>query len=106
MMQSSCINLQHLTLSDFQELSANGDRFRNEFAQHVASQGTSIKSDQQELFIPVGRNPVYPNKDRRNASTQATRRTIAVDFSLTRIHHAQVALAVYDFAGEHQSSQV
>ena len=83
MMQSSCINLQHLTLSDFQELSANGDRFRNEFAQHIASQGTSVKSDQQELFMRVGRNPVCPNEERRSPSAQTARRAVTMDFPLT-----------------------
>src|SRR5882672_3324110 len=101
MMQCSRINLEQVTLSLLQETSANGERFRNEFAQRVASQGTSIKADQQELFTPVGRN-----KDRRSPSTQTARRAVTVNLALAGIHHTQVALAVYDLASQAHCSQV
>src|SRR5271157_3953652 len=101
MMQRSRINLEQATVSQLQEIPANANRFRNEFAQRVALQSTSIYVDQQELFPPVGRD-----KDGRNPSTQAARRAVTVNLPLTGIHHAQIALAVYDFAVEAYSSQV
>src|SRR6266478_6353179 len=51
--------------------------------------------------MPVGRN-----KDRRSPSTQTAHRAVTVDFTLTGIHHSQVALAVYDLASQAQSSQI
>src|SRR5271165_5755670 len=101
MMQSSRIYLEQATLSLLQEISANSDRFRNEFAQRVASESTSIKADQQELFPPVSRD-----KDGWNPSAQTARRAVTVNLPLTGIHHAQVALAVYDFAGDRHGPQV
>src|SRR5208283_5784102 len=101
MMQSSRINLEQATLSLLQEIPANSDRFRNEFAQRVASESTSIKTDQQELFPPGSRD-----KDRRNPSAQTARRAVTVNLPLTGIHHSQVALAVYDFADDRHGSQV
>src|SRR6266849_10158964 len=98
-MQFSRVNPQQLTLSLLQELSANGDRFRNKLAQRVTSQGTSIQADQQELFMPAG-----GNKDRRNPSAQTTCRAVTVDLSLAGIHHSQIALTVYDFASQAHSS--
>src|SRR5271165_5572646 len=101
MVQRSRVNLEQATLSLLQEIPANSDRFRNEFPQRVASQGTSIEADQQQLFPPVGRD-----EDRRNPTTQTARRAITVNLPLTGIHHAQIALTVYDFAGEAYHSQV
>src|SRR5271165_4277942 len=101
MMQRSRINLEQATVSQLQEVPANGNWFRNKFAQRVASESTSIKANQQELFPPVSRD-----KDRRNPSTQAARRAVTVNLPLTGIHHSQVALAVYDFAGDRHRSQV
>src|ERR1700757_2789886 len=95
------INLQQPCGAGLDQFSLNLDRFRNEFAQRVASQSASIKTDQQELFPPVGRN-----QDRRNPSTQTASRTIAVKLSLSGIHNSQIALAVYDFASDRHSSQV
>src|SRR5712692_7385597 len=100
-MQFSRVNPQQLTLSLLQELSANGDRFRNKLAQRVASQATSIQADQQELFMPVG-----GNKDRRNPSAQTACGAVTVNLPLTGIHHSQVALAVYDLASDAHSSHV
>src|SRR5271157_5601898 len=101
MMQRSCINLEQATVSQLEEIPANRNWFRNEFPQRVASQGTSIEADQQQLFPPVGRD-----EDRRNPTTQTARPAVAVNLPLTGIHHAQIALTVYDFAGEAYSSQV
>ena len=50
MMQRSRINLEQATVSQLQEIPANGNWFRNEFTERVASESTSIKTDQQELF--------------------------------------------------------
>ncbi len=106
MMQRSRINPEQATVSQLQEIPANSDRFRNEFAQRVASESASIKTDQQELFPPVSRDRVCRNEDRRNPSAQAARRAVTVNLPLTGIHHSQVALAVYDFAGDRHRSQV
>src|SRR6266536_1811638 len=84
-----------------QQFSPNLNRFRNEFAQRIASQGTSIKGDQQELLMPVSRD-----ENRRNPSAQAARCAVTVNLPLAGIHHAQVTLAVYDFAGDPHTSQV
>ena len=54
----------------------------------------------------VGRNPVCPNEERRSPSAQTARRAVTMDFPLTRIHHSQIALAVYDLASDRHSSQV
>src|SRR5271169_487041 len=101
MMQRSRINHEQATVSQLQEISANRNWFRNEFPQRVAPQGTSIEADQQQLFPPVGRD-----EDRRNPTTQTARRTVAMNLPLTGIHHAQIALAVHDFAGEAYNTQV
>src|SRR5208282_1660502 len=101
MMQSSRINLEQATLSLLQEIPANSDRFRNEFAQRVASESTSIKTDQLELFTPVSRN-----EDRRNPPAQTARRAVTVNLPLAGIHHAQIALAVYDLAVDRHNSYV
>src|SRR6266851_9452709 len=100
-MQFSRVNPQQLTLALLQELSANGDRFRNKLPQRVTSQGTSIQADQQELFMPAG-----GNKYRRNPSAQTSCRAVTVNLPLAGIHHAQVALAIDDLAGDRHSSQV
>src|SRR5208282_1179813 len=106
MLQRSRINLEQATLSLLQEIPANSDRFRNEFAQRVASESASIKADQQELFPPVSRDPVSRDKDGRNPSAQAARRAVTVNLALTGIHHSQVALAVHNLAGDRHGSQV
>src|ERR1700745_4199453 len=49
---------------------------------------------------------VARNEDRRNPSTQTPSRAVTVNFPLARIHHAQVALAVYDLPPYRDSSQV
>src|SRR5438552_3266713 len=100
-MECPWIDFQQPTISAREHFTANRDRFPDEFAQRVASQGKSIKPDQQELFMPVGRN-----KDRRNPPTQTARRAVTVNLPLAGIHHAQVALAVYDLADDRHSSQV
>src|ERR1700746_1171883 len=101
MMQRSRISLEQTSVSQLQEIPANGNWFTNEFAQRGAPQSTSIYADQQELFPPISRD-----KDRRNPSAETARRAVTVNLPLTGIHHAQVALAVYDFAGETYNSQV
>ena len=101
MAQGPRIDFQQLRRACLKQFSLNLDRFRNEFAQRVASEGTSIQADQQELFTPIGRN-----KDRRNPSAHTARRAVTVNFPLTGIHHAQIALTVDDFARDRHHSQI
>src|SRR5439155_15493099 len=79
------------------ELSANSDRFRNKLAQRIAPKGIPVRADQEKMGFSVIRD-----EDRRDPSAKA----VTVNLPLTGIHYAQVALAVYDLAGDRHSSHI
>lgn len=101
MMQFSWVDLQQAALSALQQLSANGDRFRNKLAKRIASKGTPISANQEKLALSVIRD-----EHRRDPSAQAARRAVTVNLPLTGIHYTQVAFAVDDLASDRHSSQI
>src|SRR5882724_9629400 len=101
MSQGTGIDHQQTTFSALEQLSVNGDGFCNKLAQSIVTEGVPFLVDQQKLVAAVARN-----ENRWNASTQAARCTVAVNLPLPRVHHSEVALAVYNLAGDGHSAQV